>query len=264
MRIKSVGHAALALVLIWLGVLGLMKGGFTQLWQPVPKWVPAQTVVAYLCALISLGCGVGLLFERSAAVASRVLFAALMVWLLVMRLPYLFFQKPLVLVAWSFGATAVMVAGAWALFIWFAGERDRQRLGFVTDDRGLRIAGALYGVSMIPFGLAHWMYMEATAPLIPDWLPWHVPLAYFTGGTFIAAGLAMIVGVLPRLAASLSMLQMALFGLIVWMPRVISGNLTDFQRGESIQTWVLTAGALMVADSLRAKPWLALPKTTPA
>ena len=260
MRIKSFGHAAFALILIWLGVLGLIKGTFGQMWQPVPKWVPAQTALAYLCAVISLGSGVALLFPRTAAVASRVLFAALMAWLLVMRFPYLFFQKPLVLVAWSFGATAVMVAGAWVLYVWLASERDRSRLGFVADDRGLRIASALYGVSLIPFGLAHFLYMEATAPLIPDWLPWHVGLAYFTGAAFIAAGLSAITGVAARLGVALSALQMALFGLIVWIPRVLSGNLSEFQRGEAIQTWVLTAGAWIVADSLRDKSWLGLRK----
>jgi hypothetical protein len=59
----------------------------------------------------------------------------------------------LVRVAWSFGSTAVMVAGAWVLYRWFADERDRARFAFVTDTRGLRVARTLYGLSLIPFGL---------------------------------------------------------------------------------------------------------------
>jgi len=180
-----------------------------------------------------------------------VLFGSLLVWLLVLRLPNLFYEHPLVLVAWTFGATAVMLAGAWVLYTWFADERDRSHMDFFTDGRGLRIARALYGLSLIPFGLAHFMYLDATTVLIPNWLPLHVAWAYFTGAAFIAAGLGVALGVLPRLAATLSTLQIGLFTLIVWVPRIITGNVNDFQRGEFVSSCVLTAGAWMVADSYR-------------
>jgi uncharacterized membrane protein len=259
MRIASPGHAAFAVVMIWLGAMGLCTGTFVQVWQPVPAWVPARTALAYLCAFISLASGLGLLWQRTAAVAARVIFASLLVWLLVLRLPNLFFQHPLVLVAWTFGSTGVMVAAAWVLYVWFAGDRDRQLLGFIADERGVRIARALYGLSLIPFGLAHFMYLDATTVLIPNWLPWHVAWAYFTGAAFIAAGLAVTFGVLGRLAAALSTLQMGLFSVIVWVPRVWAGPLNDFQWGEFVVTWALTAGAWVVADSYRGTPWLASP-----
>jgi uncharacterized membrane protein YphA (DoxX/SURF4 family) len=223
----------------------------------VPDWVPAREALAYLCALISLASGIGLLWHRTAAVAARVLFASLMVWLLVLRVPNLFFQTPLVLVGWTFGSTAVMAAAAWVLSVWFASDRDRKRVGLFADDRGVRIARGLYGLSLIPFGLAHWMYIDATTVLIPNWLPGHVAWAYFTGATFIAAGLAVIFGVFPRLAAALSTLQMGLFGLIVWVPRVLAGALNEFQWGEFVITCALTAGAWVVTDSYRGTPWLA-------
>jgi uncharacterized membrane protein len=259
-RIASAGHALFAVAMIWLGALGFSKGDFVQVWQPVPKWVPAREALVFVCAFISLASGIGLLWRRTAAMSARVLFASLMVWLLVLRLPNLFFQTPLVLVAWTFGSTAVMTAAAWVLYVWFAGDRDRQRLGLFADGRGVRIARVLYGVSLIPFGLAHWMYVDATTVLIPNWLPWHMALAYFTGATFIAAGLAVTFGVFPRLAAVLSTLQMGLFGLIVWVPRVLAGTVNDFQWGEFVVTCALTAGAWVVADSYRGVPWLAVGK----
>ena len=251
-RIASPGHAAFAVAMIGLGVIGLVTHNFTQIWQPVPKWVPARAPLAFLCAVISLGSGLGLLWRRSAAMAARVLFVSLSVWLLVLRLPNLFYERPLVLVAWTFGATAVMVAGAWVLFGWFAQDDQQSHLGYFTGSKGLRTAQTLYGLSLIPFGLAHFMYLDATTVLIPAWLPWHVAWAYFTGAAFIAAGLAVSLGVLAPLGAALSALQMGLFSLIVWVPRAVAGNLSAFQRGEVISTFVLTAGAWVVADSYRA------------
>ena len=248
-RIVSAGHFFFSAVLIWLGVMGFRSGAFGQLWEPVPKWVHAPAALAYVCALIALGSGIGLLWRGTQAIAARVLFAALFVSLVATRLPNLFFEKPLVLVAWTFGSTAVMVAAAWVLYVWFAGDLDRARLGGLAGDSGVRIAQALCGLSLIPFGLAHFMYLDATTVLIPHWLPWSAAWAYFTGAAFIAAGIAMTLGVLGRLAATLATLQLFMFSVIVWVPRAWAGNLNEFQKGEFVSTWVLTAGVWVVANS---------------
>jgi len=257
MRIASAGHAALAAIMIALGILGLIKGDFTVIWQPVPEGIPAREVLAYLCALVSLASGAGLLWRRTAALAAGVLLAYLVLWLLLWRVSGIF-RLPLVQGTWSCGQTMVMAAAAWVLFAWFVGDRERWRLGFVTGDKGIRIARVLYGLGLIPFGLAHFIYPTETAVLVPSWLPWHLAWAYFTGGTFIAASVAVVISVFARLAASLSALQMGLFGLLVWVPRVAAGSLTTFQWGEVVTTLALTAAGWVVADSYRGTPWLAV------
>ncbi len=258
-RVASAGHAAFAAIMIALGIQGPIKGDFTAIWQPVPKGVPAREVLVYLCASVSLASGIGLLWRHTAALAARVLLASLVLWLLLWRVRALFLA-PLVEGTWSCGETMVMAAGTWVLFAAFATDRDRQRLGFATGHKGVRIARALYGLGLIPFGYAHFANVKQTAELVPGWLPWHVDWAYFTGGTFIAASVAVLFGVYARPAAALSALQMGMFALLVWIPILAAGNVSAFTWGEFASTLALTASSWVVADSYRGMPWLAVGK----
>lgn len=250
MRIAAVSHAFFAATLICVGLLGLIKGDFTAIWDPVSKGMPAREGLIYLCALISLACGLGLLWQRTATVAARVLLAYLLIWLLLLRLPAVFLSFE-VGSWWSACKTAVLLAAAWVLYVWFATDRDKQRLGFAAGAMGLRAASVIYGLALIPFGIAHFLYLDATAMLVPSWLPAPAAWAYLTGAAYIAAGLAVVIGVRARLAVTMSALQTGMISLLVWVPRVIAGNVNAFQWGEVVVSVALTAAAWVVADSYR-------------
>ena len=110
MLIVSPGHVAFAVTMIALGILGLIKGDFASIWQPVPKGVPGREVLAYLCAFVFLACGIGLLWQRTAVCASRVLLTYLLLWLLLLRVPA-FSSRPL----WTFGGQAARSRSWWRL-----------------------------------------------------------------------------------------------------------------------------------------------------
>src|SRR5579872_3143475 len=257
MRLARVGHAVFAVTLIGLGILGLVQGDFTPTWSGVPKDFPAREVLAYLCAVVSLISGLGLLWPRTAAVASRVLLASFLAWLLLVR-AYHLVSAPTALDSWfSCGETAVMAAGAWVLYAGLAGDRDGPRLRFATGDSGLRLARVLYGLALLPFGVGHLVNLKDTASLVPGWLPWPTGWAFLTGCAFLAAGVAVLLGLCARLAATLSALQMGLFTLLVWAPILVKGG-NAFQWSELVDSWALTAAAWVVAESYRGMPWLAV------
>lgn len=250
MRIADTSHAVFAATFIALGICGLIAGDFTPIWQPVPKDVPAREVLVYLCAFICLAGGMGLLWRRAAAFAARLLFAFLLLWMLLFKV-FGIFKAPLVEVSYeSWGETAVLVAGAWVLYTQLAGNRDKRHFSFGGGERGLRAARFLFALALIAFGLSHFAYAKQTAALVPAWLPWHFVWAYFFGGTYLLAGLAVLVGVYARLATALAAVQMGLFTALVWLPFLITGPSAD-QWSEFIVSWTLTASAWVVAESFR-------------
>jgi uncharacterized membrane protein len=250
MRIASIGHAMFAITMIGLGAVGLFHRDLVPLWNPMRTGVPARELFIYFGALISLTAGIGLLVPRMAAIAARLLLAALFFWLLVFRLPN-FLLEPVFEACWSVFPLTVMLAATWVLYVWFAADWDRKHFSFVSSNDGLRIARVLYGLCLIFFGVAHFVDVKDTVSLVPHWLPGHLFWAYFTGGAFIAAGIATLIGFRARLAVALSAFQIALFLFVVWIPIVASGSKDPFQWSETILNTALLAGAWMVADSYR-------------
>ena len=261
LRFASCGHVAFAVTMIAFGVFGLVKGNFTPLWSGVPKGLPAREALAYFCAFIAVASGVGLLWPRTASIAARALFTSFVIWLLVFRAP-LIFRAPFVTVTWwACGETATMVAAAWVLTVRFPGGRVGNE-SFIGGHTGLSIARSLYGLALIPFGVAHFTYLERTVGMVPAWLPWHVAWAYFTGAALIAAGVAIVVGIYAHLAAVLSAVELGLFTVLVWIPIIAAGaNASDWS--EFVASWLLTAAAWVVADSYRGTSWLAKGRTIP-
>jgi hypothetical protein len=239
-------------------VVGLVTGDFAATWDGLPSGFPDHTALAYSCATISLACGLGLFWRRTATIAARLLLAFVALWLLLVKGRFIVLA-PLVEGSYQSAAeTAVIVAGAWVLYARLAGDWDRRRIGFAIGANGCRVARALYGLALIAFGLSHFAYLNMTAPLVPGWLPWHVGWAYFTGSAFLAAGVAVLTGVYARLAAALSTLQMILFIPLVWLPIVATGNASAFRWGELLVSCVVAAGAWLVTESYGDVPWRAV------
>jgi uncharacterized membrane protein len=241
MRILGAGHAVFAATLIAVGLLGLIHPDYVGVWQAVPRRWPAHEAIALVCAVISLGAGLGLLWRRTAAPAAGVLALWLVLWMLTVKLAGILAARGAV-AAWDgAGETAVLIAAAWILS---AGERRA------------RLARGLYALTMVVFGVAHLAYVTFTGSLVPAWLPVHTAWVYLTGFAYIAAGAAMLAGVAARLAASLSALQMGLFTLLVWIPVVASGHAGAPDWSETTVSIALTAAGWVIADTYRGAPWL--------
>ena len=242
-----------ALGLIGLGVLSLVYGDFALQWQPVPASLPGRTILAYVSGAVMVLCGAGLLSRRTASLSSSVLLVYTLIWLLLLKLPHVV-MAPLQEFNWlGFGEIAMIVAGSLVLFALDHGQPDSSTLKLATGESGMRIARFLFGLAVIPVGLSHFVYAKETIGFVPAWIPFRPAWAYLTGAGHIAAGLAVLFGIVPRLAALLEAAMIGVFTALVWVPLVVKGPTSQLNWTGLLISWTIAAAAWVIAGSFSNK-----------
>ena len=233
-----------AAAFVALGITGIVNGDFALVWQHVPAHVPGRTVLAYACAVIEIALGLGLLFKHTRRLASRVLFAYLVLWLVLLQVPNVI-HAPTDAGAWgSIGEIAIMTAGAWCLC--------------VAGTMGIRAARWLLVVALPMIGVevivdAHKYGAHVMQPWL-QWLPEPAVWAAATGVASIVACLALLCGVWPRLAAVLEAVMLGLITVAYWGPDLATGRTATTAF---IISSLIAIGAWVVADTYRGLPWFA-------
>ncbi|HLX09835.1 MAG TPA: DoxX family protein [Thermoanaerobaculia bacterium] len=248
MDATRIGRVLFAVDFAALGVLSLIAGDFALVWQPVPQGVPWREPLAYASGCLLLACGIGMLLPRTRRLATLVMTVNLLLWLLLLRLPPLA-AKPANASLWlGLGETLMLVTGAWILFATLASRGG----GPAGDARAqdVRWARRLYALALPMVGLSHFVYLRGTAAMIPEWIPFHEGFAGLTGAAHIAAGLAILLAVLARLAATLEAIMISLFTVLVCVPMIVAAPATRLPWTAFFISAALAGAAWAVAGSL--------------
>jgi uncharacterized membrane protein len=257
-------RAAFAVALIGLGILSLLYAKTSEVWEAIPKGVPARSVITCICGAIALAAGIGLLLRASTVPARRVLLPFLLSWLVLLKLPPLL-RAPQIMVGWeSFAETAALSAGAWCLYAARAGAWERAHLPFAVGERGIRLARLLLIAALPMIGLSHFAYHDLTASLVPQWLGFPLGWTYLTGGASLAAAAGMLFAIVPRLAVGLETAMLWIFTLLVWVPRVAASPHDQGDWSEILISAAIASGAWLVSETYRGVPWLASGKAARA
>lgn len=240
-----IGRWLFAAACVTFGVQCLMFSKFIVALQPMPAgWLPALPW-AWVDGGVLIVAGLSLLAERTARAGALVLAGLFAVTVAVMHGPLMVTHLKAIaddsfhVLAIASGALALAASvGRWA---WSA------RAGLA--------ARLVFGVCTIGHGMMHFVFFKFTADFIPAWIPAHDFFAAATGAAQIAAGLAILSGVLGRLAAILTAAMYASWFPIVHIPRVMA-------HPETHQEWTslgivaaLTASALLVAGLFAPPIW---------
>jgi uncharacterized membrane protein len=223
-----------ALGAILLGAVGIWFHDFALQWQPVPAGFPFRVQFASASGVLLIVGGAAILTRTVVRVGALMLASAYGLWLLILHGPILM-SKPGDIGTWNGIAEIVfMITGAVTLYAAATGAlRDKVA-------HGVCIAA---GLSALVFGAAHFKYAQFTANMVPTWLPpSQIFWTYATGVGHLAAGLSLLSGIRAQLGATLLAVMMALFVLLVHVPRVIAAP------GEHLE-WIMLGVALSLSGS---------------
>jgi uncharacterized membrane protein YphA (DoxX/SURF4 family) len=195
-----------------LGALSLIYQDYALQWEPVPKSWPAHAALGAASGLILLVSGIMMAMRRTRVLGAALAAVFIGLWgvLQIAKLA----PDPVNVGAWNAVAECVAMATGAGLLI--AELRRGAKAGSLVG----RLACILFGVTLVVFGTAHFVYARFTASMIPAWLPMRLQLAYFTGAIHALMGLALVIGVQRRWAATIEALMMTSFVLLVHLPRV--------------------------------------------
>ncbi len=226
--------------------------------QPLPAGLALRDILTYAGAVVILLASVGLCIART-AVASVLTLGAYQAVSAALAVPQAL-ATPQSLDAWyPFVEAVTPLAGAGVLYV-MVRRSMRGPSAAHAERTTLRAAQSLFGATCVFYGASHFAYAAYTATLVPAWLPAPLLVAYATGACHVAAGLALIIGIAPRLAAALEATMMSLFGLVVWIPSFFAQPHPSWARpaaqrwSELVVTFVLAAAAGVVTLSFGREP----------
>jgi uncharacterized membrane protein YphA (DoxX/SURF4 family) len=260
---SAIGRVLFAFAVAAIGALSLTYARFVPSLEPVATAFGQPAPWTWLSAAVLLVGASSLLADRTARVGAVALAALFFLWVALLHGPGLIAsvknQADDALHTLAFAAAALVLA---------AGVR-RPTGGEPRWDRLVARAGVagryVFGLCLVGFGVMHFVFFQFTADFIPAWIPWHRFWAAATGVAQIAAGLAVLSGMLARLAADLSALMYGSWAFIVHAPRVFARPTSQSEWTDVFTVAGLCAGSLIIAGAVaRRRPAKEEGPTAPA
>jgi uncharacterized membrane protein len=177
---------------------------------PVLPWLPAIPWLAYLFGAIWVACGLGLLSKRTVRTAAVTLGGLLFLCALILEVP-----KNAANISNISLRTTVFEPLALASLAWLLPGQG------ATPTPLARLSRYLLALSLVVFGVDHFLALAFIATLLPGWIPWHVFWVAFFGAAFIAAGLSIALNFVPRWGAACIGLMFGIWVVTLHLPRVL-------------------------------------------
>jgi hypothetical protein len=234
---------------IVFGASAVLFGCIALMWHDSDTWqalrqiwrLPFGIIIGGCLMTLQIAAGIGIQYPRTAHPASVALSAVYLLFSLtcipgIIAAPTVYAQYG------SFFEQFSLLCGSIALFA--ATEANAARA--VAFGRLARIG---FGVCAISFTLSQILYLRVTADLVPRWIPPNQMFwAILTTIAFALAAIAILFNRQARLAIRLMTLMLALFGVLVWIPRLIAHPEAHLNWSEFGLTFLITGAAWMVAD----------------
>jgi hypothetical protein len=223
------------------GVAALAFGLITLAWHDNNDGHHLRYMVYAAAAALIFG-GAAIQFRRTAKVGAAVLGAANLVFVL-QCVPGIV-AAPQIYNSWgNFFEQFCLLTGAAIVCARLSSKWPPETLN--------RTGRILLGICSVSFALEQAFYLNATAHLVPKWIPpsqmfWAVA----TTVLFVLAAVALVANRMALLASRLLTRMVVGFGLLVWIPLLLSNPHNHANWSEIAETFEIAGAAWILADLL--------------
>jgi uncharacterized membrane protein YphA (DoxX/SURF4 family) len=119
-------------------------------------------------------------------------------------------------------------------------------------------------ISLVVFGVQHFIYGGFVAGLVPAWMPGRLFWAYFVGVAFVAAAIGIFIEMMARPAATMLGVMFFLFVVLLHIPRIVGNSSNGNEWTSGFVALAMCGGAWILAsaspleDREKADPFLRL------
>ncbi|HMD16280.1 MAG TPA: hypothetical protein VKH18_06390 [Terriglobales bacterium] len=224
------------------GVAALAVGLITLAWHDYNGWHQPRYLVYAAGAALIFG-GAAIQFRRTAKTGAVVLAAVYLVFAL-QCVPGIV-AAPQIYNSWgNFFEQFSLLTGAAIVYARLSSAWSPETLH--------RIGRILLGICVASFTLEQAIYLGATAGFVPKWIP---PTQMFWAITttvlFALAAVALLANRMALLAARLLTVMLVSFGLLVWVPLILSDPHSHTNWSETAETFAIAGASWILADLLR-------------
>ena len=223
------------------GVAALAFGLITLAWHHYNGWHQPRYLVYAAAAALIFG-GAAIQFRQTTKTGALVLGVVYLVFAL--RCVPGIVAAPRIYNSWgNFFEQFSLVTGAAIVYARWSSAWSRETLN--------RIGRILLGICAASFALEQAFYLGPTASLVPKWIP---PSQMFWAVTttvlFALAAVALLANRMALLATRLLTMMLVLFGLLVWVPLLLSDPRSHTNWSETVETFAIAGAAWILADLL--------------
>jgi hypothetical protein len=230
------------------GVASVAAGVFTLAWHDytfplLDMWnARGGPVVVYAAATAQVIGGAAIQFRRTAKAGAAVLGAVYLLFALVCVPPIV--AAPKIYNNWgNFFEQFSLVSGATIAYARLSSAWPSENI-----DRAARL---LLGTCVAFFALEQAFYLDNTVALVPKWLPPNQMVwAVTTTVLFGLAAVALLTNHMALLATRLLTMMLLIFGLVVWIPLLLSDPHNHPNWSEAVETFAIAGAAWILADLL--------------
>jgi uncharacterized membrane protein YphA (DoxX/SURF4 family) len=232
------------------GVSAIMFGVIALMWHDTETWqnlrhiwsLPFGGMIGRFFMIAQIAGGIGILYPRTTRLASLVLSVVYLCFSLACVPDTIAASNIYERYGGSFFQFFSLLCGAIACYARTGADVARAPVF-------ARLARLGLGVCAISFTLGQALLLRATAELVPKWIPPNQMFwAILTTIAFAQAAFAILMNRQARLAMRLMTLMLALFGVLVWIPRLIADPKAHSNWSECVLTFLITGAAWTVAE----------------